>query len=45
LLCAGGPNGDDPSDPANLRTSHPLAHRGLYWHAGGHLFEVMTIDT
>ncbi|MDX3244635.1 VOC family protein [Streptomyces sp. ME18-1-4] len=44
LQSAGRPYGDDPADPANLRTSHPLAHRGLYWRAGGHLFEVMTID-
>ena len=35
--------GNSPRDPANGRTDHPLASRGLFWtDPDGHLFEVMT---
>lgn len=35
--------GSEPNDPANGRTDHPLAERGLYFRTpDGHLFEVMS---
>lgn len=37
----GIPFGNDPRDPANGRTDHPLAAQGCFWHDGdGPLFEV-----
>jgi catechol 2,3-dioxygenase-like lactoylglutathione lyase family enzyme len=35
--------GNSPRDPANGRTDHPLAARGVLWlDPDGHLYEVMT---
>jgi catechol 2,3-dioxygenase-like lactoylglutathione lyase family enzyme len=43
LQARGVPYGDDPRTPDNMRTSHPLASKGLYFlDPNGHLFEVMT---
>ncbi|RMI46052.1 VOC family protein [Streptomyces triticirhizae] len=43
LTAAGVPFGDDPSDPANGSTAHPLCARGLYFvDPDGHLWEVMS---
>jgi catechol 2,3-dioxygenase-like lactoylglutathione lyase family enzyme len=42
LQAKGVPYGDDPRTPDNMRTSHPLASKGLYFlDPNGHLFEVM----
>lgn len=42
LQARGVPYGDDPRAPDNMRTSHPLASKGLYFlDPNGHLFEVM----
>lgn len=43
LQAAGVPYGNDPREPANIRTDHPFGGRGLFFvDANGHLFEVMT---
>jgi catechol 2,3-dioxygenase-like lactoylglutathione lyase family enzyme len=43
LRRAGLAYGSSPRDPANGRTEHPLAARGVFWvDPDGHLFEVMS---
>ncbi|MFF2922293.1 VOC family protein [Streptomyces celluloflavus] len=43
LRAAGIPYGDDPAQPGNGRTDHPLCARGLYFTDDAHnLYEVMS---
>ena len=43
LQAAGVAYGNDPREPANLRTDHPFGGQGLFFvDPNGHLFEVMT---
>lgn len=43
LQAAGVAYGNDPHEPANMRTGHPFGGRGLFFvDPNGHLFEVMT---
>ncbi|MFD9689851.1 VOC family protein [Kitasatospora sp. NPDC059088] len=43
LRAAGVPYGDDPREPGNGRTHHPLCARGLYFtDDAGNLYEVMS---
>lgn len=43
LQAAGVPYGNDPREPANMRTDHPFGGHGLFFvDPNGHLFEVMT---